>query len=804
MSEDNTIVKSTDDTHYLSNNSSVTSADIKSPGSESISSDHITVETSSSITSSDADSEKVIEEKVADDTESEKDNKKLVNESNNVSNTNEGDVDSSSKSISEKSNEKKSETQSKNLQESTNARVEHQEMSNKQETSSHTPSSSSTTSEKIINEIQEVDDTEKKEENEKEKMMELQVVFNGLRKEHRERMSSSPVQTICELILQLQRFTGIAYKIDPLNKLMRIENEVHYTGKPTKFVQTELEWVDYKNEIFAFAKAFMTMKLDIKSFGVLICTDNNISSYEIALGGILAGHYAVFVDKSYTSEMIHHIINECNIRYIVYDRISPHIKEVGDQYGLKFINVDDDKQLHKMNEIGLSIQEEELIEFTKTVKGNDICDIVYSCSEDGKIKGSIWTHDMIVHQITELSRLFNLNRKTRYCHFLPQSYYMERIMGLYLPLHVGNKTFLTSSVVLKTNSFIHLMKKNQPTLMYGTPRMYFKMYTHIYEKILHKKKASDIAFAKGKGISGFSKEMDGQHKPKWYGYCKKILYHKVLKLFGLEDVHHCLTTKLDNELLDKLVGCGLKIFEGIVFPETCGYVTINRPFSLSLHSYGRLIDGMSAKIKDGLLCVKGDCLSPGYVGALEYDCYTSDLFKTFYQVELQDKSTHFEERKFFIIRNINKNQVVTSNDVIVYPEPIEQRIREIEGVENCMVVGNGYPFLTALITVNDDIQNVVNKRLERDVLMNDEVWKTHLKNSIENINNTIPKPWAIKKFTMVVDNPTTSNVPTIQPVMNSNQRSMIISRFTNAVNSLYFTQPTDAAMTSYSSIVKQG
>ncbi|MFE1592425.1 AMP-dependent synthetase/ligase [Nocardia sp. NPDC058705] len=229
---------------------------------------------------------------------------------------------------------------------------------------------------------------------------------------------------------------------------------------------------------------------------------------------------------------------------------------------------------------------------------------------------------------------------------------------------------------------------------------------------------------------------------------------------------------LDDTTAGFYAGFGVVVLNCYGLTEAATAVTVSAPTTNRLGTVGRPIPGTEVGIgADGEVLVRGPHVSPGYWGAaadqLPVDddgwLHTGDIG------ELVDGHLRITGRK--------KEILVTSGGKNVAPTPLEDRVRLHPLVSNCMVVGDGRPFVTALITLDAD--RLAKWRAENP----DDDPATVVQAAVDDANSLVSRPESIRAF-CIVDGDFTVDAGLLTSSLKL-KRAMIAETFSAEINQLY-------------------
>jgi long-chain acyl-CoA synthetase len=163
--------------------------------------------------------------------------------------------------------------------------------------------------------------------------------------------------------------------------------------------------------------------------------------------------------------------------------------------------------------------------------------------------------------------------------------------------------------------------------------------------------------------------------------------------------------KTPTSLIQKAIDLGLPVFEGYGLSECYSVVTLNLPNSRKVGSVGKPLANRQVRVtQDGEIEVN----SQGSVHYFGQPISSDDWFKT-------GDIGHLDNEGYLYIDGRKKNILITSFGRNVSPEWPESLLMESDLVKQVMVIGDGKPFLSALILPsseqisNQEIQALISK-----------------------------------------------------------------------------------------------
>ena len=232
-------------------------------------------------------------------------------------------------------------------------------------------------------------------------------------------------------------------------------------------------------------------------------------------------------------------------------------------------------------------------------------------------------------------------------------------------------------------------------------------------------------------------------------------------------------------------GIGLTVLEGYGSTETTAPVTVNTPEKIKIGTVGRPLPGNEIKLgEDGEILAKGVCVFEGYYNRedLTEDTFVDGWFAT------GDLGT-IDEDGFLTITGRKKEILVTASGKNVAPGIMEDRVRSVPIVSQCVVVGEGRPYVGALVTVDEEAlpgwlerHNLPANTKVEDLVENKDLL-ADIQEGVDAANDTVSRAESIRKF-RVLTTDLTEETGHLTPSLKI-RRQIVLKDFQDEVEKLY-------------------
>ncbi|MFR9802935.1 AMP-dependent synthetase/ligase [Pseudonocardia sp. RS010] len=348
---------------------------------------------------------------------------------------------------------------------------------------------------------------------------------------------------------------------------------------------------------------------------------------------------------------------------------------------------------------GKELADEQVHERRRAVGADDLATLIYTSGTTGRPKGCELTHRNLLTEIAATRAVLSelLTDTGSVLLFLPLAHVFGKVIqcGAIASRTVIGHTPDTKNLLADLQSF-------RPTFLLAVPRVFEKVYNGARQKA-HDEGKGRIFDAAADTAIAWSKAQDtggpGLGLKIGHAVFDKLVYGKLRAATGGRVVAAVSgSAPLGERLGHFFRGIGLPILEGYGLTETTAGITVNALSAQRVGTVGRPVPGHAVRIADdGEILLRGDIVFRGYwqnekatAEALDGGwLHSGDLG------ELDDAG-------YLTITGRKKEILVTAGGKNVAPAVLEDRLRANPLVGQCMVVGDGKPFIGALVTIDPE------------------------------------------------------------------------------------------------------
>jgi long-chain acyl-CoA synthetase len=399
--------------------------------------------------------------------------------------------------------------------------------------------------------------------------------------------------------------------------------------------------------------------------------------------------------------------------------------------------------------LGADTTADEVRARSAAVRADDLATLIYTSGTTGRPKGCELTHRNLVSEVKGAVSM------------LPQLLSDRGSVLLFLPLaHVFGKVIqcgalYTRTVVGHTSDVTQLLPdlaSFRPTFILSAPRVFEKVFNSARQRahdggkgrIFDAATDTAIAWSEAQDTGGPGLGLRLRHL-----LFDRLVYGKLRDVVGGNVVAAVSgAAPLGERLGHFFRGIGLPVLEGYGLTETTAGVTLNALGAQRIGTVGRPVPGHSVRIADdGEVLVKGPIVFRRYWKneAATTDALEDGWFHTGDIGELDDAG-------FLRITGRKKELIVTAGGKNVAPAVLEDRLRAHPLVSQCMVVGDGQPFIGVLVTIDAEALPGWCERAGKPAgtpiadLVDDPDLRAEIARAVEDANQAVSRAEQIREF----------------------------------------------------------
>ena len=327
--------------------------------------------------------------------------------------------------------------------------------------------------------------------------------------------------------------------------------------------------------------------------------------------------------------------------------------------------------------------------------------IVYTSGTTGRPKGVMLTHENLLWNAWYASQCADFGAHEVFLSFLPLSHTLERTGGYYLPMLIGAEVAYARSIAQLAQD----LQEIRPTVLISVPRIYERVYRRIQDNLEKKGLLARLLFKLAVKVGWRRFELE-QGRARWHPELllwplldKLVAGNVTSKLGGRLRLAISGGAALSPEIAHVFIGLGVPIYQGYGLTESSPVVTSNRPSSSVPSSIGQPLPGVEVRIGDNdELLTRSRCVMRGY---WKNEDATRAMIDAEGWLHSGDKVSVDANGHYAIVGRI-KDIIVLNNGEKVPPSEMEAAIQLDPLFEQAMIVGEGKPYLAALIVLNEE------------------------------------------------------------------------------------------------------
>ncbi|HEU5417953.1 MAG TPA: long-chain fatty acid--CoA ligase [Streptosporangiaceae bacterium] len=437
------------------------------------------------------------------------------------------------------------------------------------------------------------------------------------------------------------------------------------------------------------------------------------------------------------------------------------------------------------------VSDEDLADRRAARSADDLATIIYTSGTTGRPKGCELSHRNLLADVRNavagaLPEVFEIAGGSTLL-FLPLAHSFARI------IEVG---CLESGAILghwpDASTLAEALPEFRPTFLLAVPRVFEKVYNSAQQQASASPAKNRIFQAAVRTAIAWSQASDepagsGLGLRLRHGLFDRLVYGKLRAAVGGR-VQYAVSggAPLGERLGHFFRGAGLTVLEGYGLTETSAATAVNRPSRNKIGTVGQPLPGVSMRIADdGEILIKGPNVFPGY---WQNKAATAEVLGDDGWLRTGDLGS-LDDEGFLRVTGRKKELIVTAGGKNVAPAVLEDRLRAHPLVSQCMVVGDGRPFIACLVTLDPESLEHWKQQRGRPAsetvadLAGDPELIAEIQGAVDEANKAVSRAESIRKFVILgVD--FTEETGHLTPSLKV-KRSVVAADFATQIEALY-------------------
>ncbi|SVA95769.1 uncharacterized protein METZ01_LOCUS148623 [marine metagenome] len=325
---------------------------------------------------------------------------------------------------------------------------------------------------------------------------------------------------------------------------------------------------------------------------------------------------------------------------------------------------------------GAGMPDSAVMDRIASIEPSNTAALIYTSGTTGNPKGVVLTHDNFEFEIWSVQQVTRYDQGDGYVSWLPCAH----VFGQLADNHIWIRDAMHMRVVDNPLHSIDYCQEVQPHLFIGVPRIYEKVYSNLMAKL-----GSKLGLLKIPVLGG-------------------IIKNKAKGAIGFSNTKYAITgaAPINPDILNLFHKLGIPLYEGYGMTETTAGATLNYDGNNRIGSVGRPMEGTELRIGDanengeGEIQFNGRHVMAGYYRNPEATAETMTADGWLKSGDLG----RIDKDGYVYITGRLKEIYVSSAGKNIAPLVIEETMKSIPMVSQCMLIGDNRKFCSALLTLD--------------------------------------------------------------------------------------------------------
>ena len=384
---------------------------------------------------------------------------------------------------------------------------------------------------------------------------------------------------------------------------------------------------------------------------------------------------------------------------------------------------------------------------------DDLATVIYTSGTTGPPKGVMLDHKGVLWTAESLMNRFGFDiTGMRMVSYLPMAHIAERNTSHYAGIIQGLEVTTCPDAGRITTYLGH----SRPQVFFAVPRVWEKMYASI-TSVVHADAAKGAAFDAALAVGWEASEYRARGEEIPADLAESLVTADILlapwrRVLGLDECKVAISgaAPIPFEIFRFFRGLGLEISEIYGLSETYGPMTWT-PFRVKVGTVGPAIPGTEVRLgEDGEVICRGGNIFTGYLDQPEKTAEVLTADGWFHTGDIGV----LDDEGYLKIVDRKKELIITAGGKNISPANLEAALKASPLIGQACVIGEGRPFLSALLVLDTEVAPVwasrhgINEASLEALAANEQI-RTAVQADVDTVNAQFSKAEGIKRFTIL-------------------------------------------------------
>ena len=523
-------------------------------------------------------------------------------------------------------------------------------------------------------------------------------------------------------------------------------------------VWRETGWAEYDDLVRRTARGLMALGVG-PGRNVAILSSNRPEWFLASLGAIATGGVPAGIYTTSSPEQCEYIAHHCEAAVVVVESPAhlatflecrarlPHLRTIVLLDGASTAEgvLGWDELLRR----GEAVDKSALDACLTALDPEACASLIYTSGTTGPPKAVMISHRNILWVARVVVRMLEVVPEDRGLCYLPLSHVAEQTLSLFGPVVAGCATYFVESLEKVPDN----LREVRPSFFFGVPRVWEKMQAALTAGIAAASpgRRGLLKWARRLGLrAGYAAER-GERTPLGMVLARALVFSKLRRRLGLDRARICLVSAapVTRETLEFFLSLDIPVLEIYGMSECTGPATVSLPDHRRTGWAGRALPGSEVRIAegDGEVLIRGPHVFLGYFKDEEATRAARDAEGWLHSGDLGE----MDGDGYLRVTDRKKELLVTSGGKKTGPAVLESRLKQLPGVAQAVVVGDGRNYLAALLTLDPlrvaaAAAEAGSPALDLSSAAACPVFRGHLERALEGANAHFARFETIKRF----------------------------------------------------------